>query len=292
MRTLAGLICAALLATPALAEREPTISRFDLDTGRAMPVPPGGVNTVRVGLVEPKNPRAIALLFMGSRGLAMIQDDGNTDNPNFLLRSRKFFARERITAVVVGVPRDRQLTSDAQGLIGLGLGFRHTETHAADTQVIIDFMRNRTPGVPIWLVGTSRGSTSVAYNTIHLKRLGVDLGPDGIVLTSSVLAPIPAGGPTDGDSLLELDAGVSLEEITVPTLVVHHERDQCPTTSYAGVTPLLEALSSVDQLDLVSFTGGGPVKGAVCDALHYHGYIGIEEQVVDAIAKWIRKNGP
>ena len=33
--------------------------------------------------------------------------------------------------------------------------------------------------------------------------------------------------------------------------------------------------------------GGGEPQGAACEALHWHGFIGMEKQAVDAIAAWI-----
>ena len=63
--------------------------------------------------------------------------------------------------------------------------------------------------VPVWLVGTSRGTVSAA-------SVGVRLGPSrvaGVVLTSTVWAGSIAQVP--------------LEQLRVPTLLVHNHDDGC-----------------------------------------------------------------
>lgn len=72
-------------------------------------------------------------------------------------------------------------------------GFRQTTEHVADVKAVIAWLR-RTAKVPVWLVGTSRGTQSVAYIATDLT--GAE-GPDGVVLTSTILVdkkstPVPA----------------------------------------------------------------------------------------------------
>jgi hypothetical protein len=279
------------LAFAAHAGNEPAVSGYRIDTGRDFA--DGSAIFQRIGVVEPKKPRAIAILMAGGRGLVDMQLDGTTTNPNFLVRSRQFFADNRITAVVVDAPRDRQQLIHTDGLpVGLGLGYRLGLSHAGDIQAVIDFMRARQPGVPVFLVGTSRGSTSVAYATMHLKRLGAAFGPDGIVLSSTFVVPVaPEVGPTERDSLFNPDFGLQLAEIKVPTLIVHHEGDACPFTPYAGVGQLLDALSQADELELVTMRGGGPPTGPECEAFHFHGFVGVEEKTVKKMSHWIRHAG-
>lgn len=275
------------------AASDVAVARFDLDTGRDFA--DGTPVNVRIGLAEPKNPKAVAILFTGSRGLAQIQPDGSTPNPNFLLRSRMLFARHKIAAIVMGAPDDRLFAAPDGATIGLGFGFRRSATHAGDVQTVIDFARARFPGAAVWLVGTSRGTTSVAYATLHLQRRGASFGPDGIALTASIVIPVPPQAtPVDnaGDSLLALQGGAptfSLDEIQVPVLLVHHVADACFLTPYAGVAPLAHALSSAPLLETMAFEGGGPATGDPCDSLHYHGFPGIEEEVVKRMSQWMRE---
>ena len=36
-------------------------------------------------------------------------------------------------------------------------------------------------------------------------------------------------------------------------------------------------------------SGGAGVSGNPCEAFHYHGFVGIEQEVVDLVAAWIVK---
>jgi hypothetical protein len=38
------------------------------------------------------------------------------------------------------------------------------------------------------------------------------------------------------------------------------------------------------------FTGGGPASGDPCQNQHWHGFIGIENNVTSQIIKWIKSN--
>jgi hypothetical protein len=247
--------------------------------------------TVRLLILTPREPRAVAVLFAGGRGLVSIEN-GTTTNQNFLVRSREIFARHGLVAVVVGPPSDR-LFDDGSGIVGLGLGFRRSPDHANDIAAIVLRMRELTPDLPVWLVGTSRGSTSAAYGAMRLAGVA-GATPDGIVLTSSLVVPVPPQTtPTDGDSLLLVGAapgseGLTLSQIQVPVLAMHHVDDQCFVTPYAGLEPLLQQLTGAARSKGLAIHGGSTPIGDPCEAQHFHGFIGIEGSVVARIAHWIK----
>jgi hypothetical protein len=91
--------------------------------------------------------------------------------------------------------------------------------HAADLKAVIAWVR-KSSRTPVWLVGTSRGTQSVAYVATELS--GTD-GPDGIVLTSTIL--------TDGKS--RAVPAMPIGKIRIPVLVVHHEQDGCTLCSFS-----------------------------------------------------------
>jgi hypothetical protein len=279
------LLAAVLVSWPLAALGASQILVEDLETRAGA--------TVRLLIVTPKKPRAVALLFAGGRGLVAIEG-GTTMNQNFLVRSREIFARHGLIAVVVGPPSDRLgPASDGSGPVGLGFGFRRFPEHAADIAAIVRRMRVLAPNLPVWLVGTSRGSTSAAYGAIRLQGV-IGSEPDGIVLTSSLVVPVPPQGtPVDDDSLLRVgvapdSAGLSLSQIRAPVLVMHHVNDQCFVTPYGGVQPLLQELSGTDKLKALAIHGGSTPIGDPCGALHFHGFIGIEDAVVARMAHWIK----
>jgi dienelactone hydrolase len=151
-------------------------------------------------------------------------------------------------------------------------GFRQKPEHAADIKAVIAWMREQSKA-PVWLVGTSRGTQSAAYVATELA--GPE-GPDGIVLSSTILTddrgrPVPA---------------MPLEKIRVPVLVVHHEQDGCALCAFAKVPALMGKLENSPRKELLSFKGGEN-RGDPCEAMAYHGFNGLDREVVPQIAGWI-----
>jgi pimeloyl-ACP methyl ester carboxylesterase len=122
-------------------------------------------------------------------------------------------------------------------------------------------------------VGTSRGTQSAAYVATELA--GPD-GPDGIVLTSTIL--------TDANTRAVL--AMPLGSIRIPVLVVHHEQDGCRLCDFANVPALMDKLVNARRKGLLTFTGGQNT-GDPCEAMAYHGFNGIEPDVVKQTADWM-----
>jgi pimeloyl-ACP methyl ester carboxylesterase len=141
---------------------------------RTIPTRPG-VTESFVLITPPRAPEASLVLFMGGRGaLGLARGRIGPRNTNFLVRNRHRFAERGFLGAVVDVPSDR--TQDAL------VRFRTSAEHAADVRALIAALRAEAP-VPVWLVGTSMGSVSAASVAARLT----DGGPDGVVLTSSVM---------------------------------------------------------------------------------------------------------
>jgi pimeloyl-ACP methyl ester carboxylesterase len=157
--------------------------------------------------------------------------------------------------------------------------FRTGAEHATDVRALIAALRTEAP-VPVWLVGTSMGSVSAASAA---ARLG-EGGPDGVVLTSSVMGP----SREMGESLHD----VALDRIRVPVLMVHHRDDACRASRYADTSWAMRRLSAAPRKELLTFSGGDAPQSDACEPLAPHGYFGIEDRVVDAIAAWITAARP
>ena len=125
----------------------------------------------------------------------------------------------------------------------------------------------------MWLVGTSRGTQSAAYVATQLH--GAD-GPDGVVLTSTILSD-PAGRAVPA---------MALETVQVPVLVVHHEQDGCRLCAYGEIPGLMTKLTAAPRKALLSFTGGAN-RGDPCEAFAYHGFNGLEPEVVRQTVAWV-----
>jgi hypothetical protein len=66
----------------------------------------------------------------------------------------------------------------------------------------------------------------------------------------------------------------ALDEIRVPTLVVHHENDRCAVTPYADAQALLRQLKQTPKKEFMAFRGGSsagdPCEGFAAARLHGH----------------------
>jgi hypothetical protein len=88
---------------------------------------------------------------------------------------------------------------------------------------------------------------------------------------------------------------VNWSQVRVPVLVVHHRQDACRATAYEDALRFVDALkldSRAPRVELLSYSGGGPLTSGPCEALHYHGYVGIEQQVVQDMIAWMRGPKP
>lgn len=225
--------------------------------------------TVRMLVQEPAAASSVVVLLTGGNGSVDIAPDGSMRRGgNFLVRSRGLFADRGHAVVVPDAPSDRGAPHYMGGV------FRDSPAHAADLAAVVAWARTRY-GKPVWLVGTSRGTHSAATAALQLKA---PAAPDGIVLTSTILAPSDESPATP---LTELD----LTGVALPVLVVHHEQDPCRVCPPALLPELMKRLPAGTPLH--TFTGGQS-RGAPCDPFSHHGFNGIEDRVVEDISAWIR----
>jgi len=175
------------------------------------------------------------------------------------------FVEHDLAVAIVDAPSDRQFQFLA--------GFRQTPAHAADIKAVIAWLREHVDA-PVWLIGTSMGTLSVGYLATQLT--GRD-GPDGIVLTSTILTADPDTRPVPA---------MKLETVRIPVLVVHHEQDGCRFCLFRDMPKLMQKLDAVPRKELIA-VNGGVSSGNPCEAYAYHGYNGIEGAVVARITEWI-----
>lgn len=225
--------------------------------------------TQQLFLVAPDGPpTASVILFTGGEGELNIKNGALAGQDNFLVRSRDRFAAQGFLVAVLGLPSDH--------LEGYG-PFRATEGHARDVAAVIAYLRQRA-AIPVWLIGTSRGTISAANASARLKA---PQAADGLVLTSSITA--------SSKRLLDLSTSVDLPAITVPILLVHNTEDQCVVCPFSRASLVLDGLTRAPRKQLIPITGGVPPQGDPCEGLSRHGYLGIEDSVVATIARWIKR---
>jgi hypothetical protein len=127
---------------------------------------------------------------------------------NFLLRTLPLWQAQGFAVAVLSPPNGMSL-----------LGHRHTPAYAATIGQAVDFVRSRA-NVPVWLVGTSQGSTAAVGGG---ARLGGKLA--GIVVASSV-----TGRNSSGETLFDSEPGL----VAVPALIVANTGDACPASPPQG----------------------------------------------------------
>ena len=260
-----ALFVAATLAAPAGAQNT---------AEEVVTIPTRDGVTVPFILLGPRTGDAPAvILFTGGGGVINLAEwDGKGDpRKNFLVRSRRLFAAQGFLVAVPDAPSD--LIGSYDGL----LGFRLVEEHAEDIRAVIRYLRRFKQG-PVFLVGTSRGTLS-AVGIAAQARAG-ELG--GIVLTSSVTQLNKRG---DRDHVFM----ARLENIRAPVLIASHKEDACYATPFEDSPRLKRALTGSPSVEIKGFRGGGGYRGWECGPHHAHGFRGIEAQVVDDIAAWIKR---
>jgi pimeloyl-ACP methyl ester carboxylesterase len=229
----------------------------------------------RPGVVLPvycmQRPEAVATLLLisgGTGGMGKLQD-GHPTSQNFLVRSRDFFAQAGFDVAVLGIPSDR---SD------LGGGdYRMSDAHMQDVRSVVQQLKQRN-GLPVWIIGTSMGTISTTAAAIAFGREELA----GVVLTSSITSRHKSGAVTQQ----------KLESITIPVLVLHHALDSCKFCVPSEAAHIVDRLVNAPIKKFIEVEGGGQASGDSCGALHYHGYIGIEQEAVRRITDWVRHPEP
>jgi dienelactone hydrolase len=253
---LGGVFMLTVLANPLRAETENTISTRD-------DVTVSFVVTETVGAVK-----SVAILFAGGTGKIKLWKGRGPRGKNFLVRSRNLFAQRGVLTITVDVASDRR----RKGLIF----WRDSDEYRQDIAAVIKWIKAKEKA-PLWLIGTSRGSVSVAY-------LAGSLPVDGAVFTATVTEVSNAGKPTAHDA--------DLRKIKVPSLIAHHKEDACSATPVDSLPAFAAALKNTPKVETILFDGGDPDISGPCKAQSAHGFLGIEDQVVGRIVDWMHANAP
>lgn len=243
------ILLISCISVPVLAAATKTVN--------TLPTRPGV--TERFVLITPEHPIASLILFSGGDGQLRISDDGDirASKNNFLVRTRDQWVAQGFQVALVDMPSD-------------GVE-RDSYRYAQDIRYVAEFLKKKS-NIPLWLVGTSRGTTSAASVSV---KFASDTLLNGVVLTSSIF---------EGEgSVTALD----LSRIKVPVLVVHHRDDGCHVTPYELTSTLLGHLSSAPAKELITIEGGSD-SGKPCEAMAHHGYNGVESVVVQKVSDWIK----
>lgn len=217
-------------------------------------------------------PHAVATMVLlpgGAGGIGRIGPEGWPDGSNFLVRSAQLFADQGFNIAVMARPSDMN---------DMDYPFRVSAAHIDDIRKVVQQTKERW-NVPVWLVGTSRGTVSGTAAVIAMRDEGLIAG---LVLTASVTAGRVTGAVP----------GQALDKITIPVLVVHHTQDACKICIPSQAMTIEPKLSASPAHATFMLAGGTNPSGDPCEALHHHGFIGMEAQAVQQITDWVKARKP
>ena len=228
--------------------------------------------TVRTQVITPEHPRATLVLLAGGHGGLQLSAQGapTWGAGNFVVRIRDKLADRGLVVALVDAPSDRQQPP----FLG---GWRQTPEHAQDLSAVMAWLRHQSP-LPVWLVGTSRGTQSAAFVATELPP---GTGPDGLVLTATILR----------DDKGRAVPRMPLERLRMPVLVLHHEADACSHCPASELPSLMQGLSASPRTEL-SVLRGGNDRGDPCEAAAHHGFNGLDGEAANLIADWVLQSPP
>lgn len=117
---------------------------------------------------------------------------------------------------------------------------------------------------PVTVIATSLGTIRAAQGIAGGAR------PDALVLASGFLSADSGSG---ANVMSILGSPASLPR----TLVIHHRQDACKFTLPAGVEPFIKWSGGRAR---VRWASGGSSTGKPCEAFAYHGFNGLDGQIV------------
>ena len=208
----------------------------------------------------------VVLLPGGSGSIGM--KNGVPASNNFLVRSRDYFAANGLNVALVEKPSDKD---------DLDYSFRVSPEHIEDLRQVAVFLK-KDAGLPVWLVGTSRGTISATAAAIAFGNEELA----GIVLTSSVTSNKKTGAVPFQ----------KLDVIRIPVLVLHHEYDGCKLCVPRDASLITRGLKNAPVKKEIFVKGGANPRGDPCEGSHWHGFIGMEKEAVEIISNWIKKPTP
>ncbi|KIZ44747.1 hypothetical protein OO17_09365 [Rhodopseudomonas palustris] len=183
---------------------------------------------------------------------------------NFLVRTRALWVAKGFAVVI----------PDALDHANLR-GLRSTPRYAELVGAFVGFAHAQAP-VPVFLIGTSQGAIAAMNGAAHLRHGEIA----GVVLTESV-------SRRGGSHETVFDAHP--DQVNVPALVVANRDDRCKVAPPQDAEKIAAAMIHAPRVKILKVTGGTEQSARDCGSLSPHGYFGIEQSVVDAIAAWMQE---
>ncbi len=267
----AACVWALLLLTPCLRAQTPAAWENLTEQLASVELSPGvrqeGVFSLRAGT---PNPDVLAVLIPGYPSVLrpVVADqrmNSSRLDGNFLVRSRRHLADERIALLLVDCRSDSGDACTAK--------YQASPDRQTDVMALIQAVRQQWPSIQkVWLVSTSMGSISSAFMALHGKGVYA-----GAIHTAAITEPYAM------HSYREL-GGFDYGQITGVQAFVHHQNDPCPMTTHSGAARLAQKFN----VPLVTVHGGSGFQGHPCRAFTEHGFRGKEREVMQHIGQILK----
>ena len=234
-----------------------------------LPTRPGVRQRVLLARTANAGAKAV-ILFAGGNGtpITVARTWGIRLTANSLVRTSALFAEAGFITAVVELPLDSPVNRSVSN------AYRQSPMHHTDIRAVVDFLVSE-GAREVFLIGTSRGTLSVAYLATVMAHPNVK----GYVLTATLADKPPA-------------VRSYALRITDPVLMVHHSEDACYVTTYAAARAIFEVIPASTRKDFITVSGGDPPRSRACGAQSAHGFLGMERETVTAIVDWMNGKTP
>ncbi len=224
-----------------------------------LPTRPGVTQGLYFESASP-HPAWVLILFSGGDGRIALARSGPGRAGNFVIKTAPYWIKSGQATVMVDTPSDQDS--------GMDDAFRLSRRAAQDIAAAVASARSRYPGAKVALLGTSRGTITVGNVLKRDPALA-----DAYIFTSPVTQG-RRGQP-------------GLSAMTWPgnkarVLVVSNEHDACPVSPFGAA----KSMAAANGFDFIAASSSA-ATGGQCGPKSPHGYLGIEDSVLDAIRKWL-----
>ena len=165
-----------------------------------------------------------------------------------------------------------------QGMNGI---FRMSSAHAGDIGAVAAYLKKQATA-PVWLIGTSMGTFSAAAARSRPRA------------STAWCCHRPSPAPSPNGRSPEPSATASpawrCSGSPSPRSSSRTRQDGCDITPAADAPKLSKRLTSAKKVDVVLLDGGDPPRSDPCEAMSQHGFLGIEAEAVNAMAKFVKAN--
>ncbi len=198
---------------------------------------------------------------------------------NFLARNILSFANSRNLVVLVDVPDDVKNRFPGGNPKLIASSYRVSENHVEDIKALMNYLESNYGIREFYLIGTSRGTLSVAYLSGKLSSLA------GLILTATLSSDPNFSAYCPGGANNFVDC-TGFRRADSRILFLHHKLDGCLSSDYLAARDIYNSLKA-DYKEFITVEGGTNLSSNPCKALTYHGFYGRDSEVIGKILDWI-----